>query len=266
MGVEGRTMIITGGAGNNGLAIIRMALERGMNVAFMSGWHSKAQNAMKKLSAEYMGHVLGFAQNPQFQIERNMKDAPDIYTKDTTQEDILKRIADKFGGIDVVVNGSGGHIRKNFDETDLEFWRHSAYVPEGAFYNTKLALPYLLESKAPRVINWTTCDGRAGGYCYNPSFAAARGALVSLTHEMAKELGRKGITVNCVIVGHVEGDVPDEDKLPDWEREALIEATPLGRLATPEDIAGAVNFLISDEASFINGACIDVNGGLITTA
>lgn len=259
-----RTMIITGGAGNNGLAIIRKALENGMNVAFMSGWHSKAQNAIKKLDPIYLerGQLLGFAQNPQAQPEMNMRDAPELYNEKTTQEDVLRWIVDYFGGIDVVVNGSGGHIRKNFDETDYAIWRHSVEITEAAFFNTKMALPYLLKSESPRVINLTTFDGRGGGYFSDPAFAAARGGIVSLTYEMARELGPKGITVNCVLTGHIEGDVPAEDTLTDEERAEMIAATPLGRLGTPDDISGIVNFLASEESSFITGAVIDVNGGI----
>ena len=265
--VKGRTMIITGGAGNNGLAIVRMAVKAGMNVAFMSSYHGKGQGAVKNIIAtcgeEYADHVIGFAQNPPARQAENIACAPDLYDETSTQEDVLRWIYEKFGSIDVVVNGSGGHDRHNFEETDKKIWAHSMEVVEAAFFNTKLALPYLLESKAPRVINLTTCDGKNGGWYFNPSFAAARGGLVALTQEMAKELGPKGITVNCVQIGHIEQDVPDEDILPDDERARLLSMTPLGRLGVPDDVAGAVNFLASEEASFITGAVIDVNGGVL---
>lgn len=258
-----RTMIITGGAGNNGLAIVRMAVQRGMNVAFMSSRHDRAQEAVAKIDPQYRDQVVGFAQNPQAKLEINMACAPELYREDSTQEDVLRWIYERFGSIDVVVNGSGGHVRKNFEETDKEFWRHSMEVVEAAFFNVKMAMPYLLKSSAPRVINLTTCDGRAGGYFDNPSFAAARGGIIALTHEMARELGSKGITVNCVATGHIEQDVPAEDMLTDEERAEMLVATPLKRLGVPADVAGAVNFLASEEASFITGAVLDVNGGIL---
>jgi NAD(P)-dependent dehydrogenase (short-subunit alcohol dehydrogenase family) len=259
-----RTMAITGGAGNNGLAIVRTALEHGMNVAFLSSFHGKAQDAMAKLDPRYRDRVVGYAQNPQARMAENIACDPDLYDESTTQADVLRWIADRFGGIDVIVNGSGGHDRHDLEETDKAIWRHSMEVAEGAFFNTKLALPYLKASRAPRVINLTTADGRNGGWYPNPSFAAARGGLIALTHAMAKELGPFGITVNAVATGHIEQDVPEEDILPDDVRADLIARTPLGRLGTPDDVAGAVVFLASDEASFITGAVIDVNGGLIT--
>lgn len=258
MRLSGRTMIITGGAGNNGLAIIRYALSLGMNVGIMSGTHQKAQEAIKKIDPKFSSQVVGYAQNPEAPKNHG------TYADGVTQIDVLKWIYARFGSIDVVVNGSGGHERRDMIGTDKEFWHHSMEVVEGAFFNTKLALPYLEKSVAPRVINLTTCEGRNGGYDFCPSFAAARGGLISLTSAMAKELGPRKITVNCVVLGHIEQDVPEFDVLGEVKRAKLIEMTPLGRLGQPEDVAGAVCFLASEEASFVNGAIIDVNGGIIT--
>ena len=264
--LKGRTMIITGGAGNNGTAIVKMALKNGMNVALMSGFHSKAQDAIKRILAEnpeYEGHVIGFAQNPQAKLEWNMEAAPDIYKPDSKRADVHKWIYDAFGSIDVVVNAKGGHIRYDFDHTDKTIWRHSMEVVESAFVNVKLALPYLEKSKAARVINITSCDGRHGGWLNDPSFAAARGGLEALTYEMARELGPRGITSNCVLLGHFEGDVPEEDTLDDATRARLLANTPLGRLGVPADVPSVVEFLASEEAGFVNGARIDVNGGFV---
>ena len=261
--LAGRTMIITGGAGNNGLAMINAALENGMNVAFLSGLHSKAQNAIAKLDPKYKDQVIGFAQNPQSRLKENLEAAPEIYNENSTMADVIRMIYERFGGIDVVVNAKGGHIRYNFEQTDQTIWRHSMEVVESAFVNTKLALPYLLKSKAPRVINITTCDGRNGGWYPDPSFAAARAGLEALTYEMAKELGPKGITSNCILIGPIEGDVPEEDMLSDEMRAQLLAKTPVGRIGVPQDVVGAFCFLASEEASFVNGARIDVNGGMI---
>ena len=81
--LKGRTMVITGSAGNNGLAMINAALEAGMNVAFLSGFHSKAQAAIAKLDPKYKDQVIGFAQNPQAQLQANMEAAPDIYNENS---------------------------------------------------------------------------------------------------------------------------------------------------------------------------------------
>lgn len=264
--LKGRTMIITGGAGNNGTAIVKMALANGMNVALMSGFHSKAQEAIKRILAEhpeYEGRIIGFAQNPQAKLEWNMEAAPEIYKPDSKMADVHRWIYEKFGSIDVVVNAKGGHVRYGMADTDKLIWKHSMEVVESAFVNVKLALPYLKQSKAPRVINITSSDGRHGGWANDPSFSAARSGLEGLTYEMAKELGPYGITSNCIILGHFEGDVPEEDTLDEATRAKMLSQTPLGRLGVPSDVPAAVEFLASEEAGFVNGARIDVNGGWV---
>lgn len=262
--LKGRTMIITGGAGNNGMAMVNAALENGMNVALLSGLHRKAQKAIEsRVDLKYRDHIIGFAQNPAARLEENLEAAPEIYTENTHMRDVIRLIYEHFGSIDVVVNAKGGHIRYDFEHTDKTIWRHSMEVVESAFVNSQLAYPYLLKSRAPRIINITTCDARNGGYFLDPSFAAARGGLEALTYEMARELGPKGITSNCILIGHIEGDVPEEDELSDEVREDMLVKTPVGRLGVPQDLVGAFCFLASEEASFINGARIDVNGGMI---
>jgi len=262
--LKGRTMIITGGAGNNGMAIVNSALENGMNVALLSGMHTKAQKAIEeKIDKKYKDRVIGLAQNPKAKWEENMAAAPEIYSKNEHMKDIIRYVYDYFGSVDVVVNAKGGHIRYDFEHTDKEIWRHSMEVVESAFVNAKNAYEFLLKSKAPRIINITTADARNGGYFLDPSFAAARGGLESLTYELARELGPKGITTNCILIGHCEGDVPAEDTLSDEQRALMKSRIPVGRMMEPKDLVGAFCLLASEEASFINGARIDVNGGLI---
>lgn len=262
--LEGRTMVITGGAGNNGSAIVNAALERGMNVAMLSGLHTKAQKAIEeKINPKYRDHVIGIAQNPKAKWEENLAAAPELYETREHMSDMIRYVYERFGSVDVVVNAKGGHIRYDFDHTDKTIWRHSMEVVESAFVNAKNAMPYLLKSKAPRIINITTCDARNGGYFLDPSFAAARAGLEALTYEMAKELGPRGITSNCILIGHCEGDVPHEDMLSDEERAKMLSQIPVGRMMVPQDLVGAFCFLASEEASFVNGARIDINGGLI---
>ena len=262
--LEGRTMVITGGAGDNGCAMVNAALERGMNVAMLSGLHTKAQKAIKeKINPKYHDHIIGLAQNPKAKWEENMEAAPEIYETREHMSDIIRYVYEFFGSVDVVVNAKGGHIRYDFDHTDKAIWRHSMEVVESAFVNVKNAMPYLLQSKAARVINITTWDARNGGYFHDPSFAAARGGLEALTYEMAKELGPRGITSNCILIGQCEGDVPPETTLSDEEREKMLSQIPVGRMMVPQDLVGAFLLLASEESSFINGARIDLNGGLI---
>lgn len=257
-----RTMIITGAASPKGNPIVDLALENGINVALLSAWHSRARTAIEQgVDKKYWEHITGFAQNPQARLQQNMAEAPELYSADTTQADVLRWIAERFGSIDIVVNGSGGHDRRDMASTDKAFWHHDAEVPEGAFFNVMYALPYLEKSSCPRVVNITTDDGLCGGWFKNPAFAAARGGVMALTREMARELGPKGIPVNCILHSHIESPGPDE--LTNEERRELISRTPLGRCCTLKDLAGLVLFLAGEQSSFITGQVVCINGGLL---
>ena len=265
--LEGKTMIISGASGDRPNAIVNLALECGANVCFMSGNHKRVLQGLSYIDPKYKDHIIGYAQNPQFRLALNRELAPEIYKEDSTSQDVLRWIYERFGSIDIVVNGSGGgYARYTMENTDKDYWHHTAAAPEDLYFNTMYALPYLEKSKAPRVINITSDDGYRGGFFNNPACAAARGGILALTKEMAKELGPKGITVNCVMHSRIDGEGPDgsDAYLTEAEKNALTEATPLGRICTKEDVAGIVCFLGSDMASYINGAVIPVNGGLLS--
>jgi len=109
--LKGRTMVITGGAGNNGSAIVNAALKAGMNVAMLSGMHTKAQNAIQtKIDPIYRDHCIGLAQNPKAKWEENLTAAPEIYENYSHMSDIIRYVYEKFGSVDVVVNAKGGHF------------------------------------------------------------------------------------------------------------------------------------------------------------
>ena len=265
--LEGRTLIMSGASGKYVHPVILRALECGMNVCFMSGNHKRAMEGIANVPDKYRDHIIGFAQNPQYKLKLNMEMAPDIYKEDSTSQDVLKWIYDRFGSIDVCVNASGSGLAgiKDAFETDKDYWHTAACCPEDMFFNSMYAMPYLLKSKAPRIINVTADDGFGGGWFNNPASAASKGGVISLTKEMARELGPKGITVNAVIHGHIEtkdGDGEDMNILTDDERARMIAHTPLGRMCTREDLASAVLFFASEESSFVTGQVIDVNGGL----
>ncbi len=266
--LEGRTLIMSGASGKYPHPLIVRALECGMNVCFMSGNHKRALEGIANVPAKYKDRIIGFAQNPQYKLKLNMEVAPDIYTETSTSQDVLRWIYEHFGSIDVVVNASGSGLdgMRNANETDKDYWRTAACCPEDMFFNTMYALPYLEKSKCPRVINVTADDGNRGGWFNNPASAAAKGGVISLTKELAREFGPKGITVNAVIHGHIEahdGDGNLVNVLEDKERARMVAHTPLGRMCTQEDLASAILFFACEESSFVTGQVLDVNGGLI---
>ncbi len=266
--LKGRTMLMSGASGKYPHPVILKALECGMNVCFMSGDHRRALYGIANVPEQYKDHVIGYAQNPQYKLKLNRELAPDVYAEDSTSLDVLKWVYDRFGSIDVIVNASGSGLAgmKTADVTDKDYWHTAACCPEDMFFNTMYAMPYLEKSKCPRIINVTSDDGNRGGWFNNPASAAAKGGVISMTKELARELGPKGITVNAVLHGHIEGkdgDGMDINILEDAEREKMVAHTPIGRMCTREDIVSSVLYFASEESGFVTGQVIDVNGGLI---
>lgn len=243
--LQGRTMVITGGAGNNGLAIVRSVIAQGMHVAFFSSSLEKARRAVETLEPEYRGEAIGLSAD------------------ESGYDAALAETAARFGGVDVLVNAAGPHESFSIEDTDAARFDANQRLLKTAFFTVRHALPYLERSRAARIVNLTTAEGRQGGWRPAAAQACARGGLISLTYALARELGGRGITANCVCIAPIEGDVPAHDTLSERERARLTALTPLGRLGQPRDVVAAVEFLASEESAFVTGAVIDVSGGLV---
>ena len=164
------------------------------------------------------------------------------------------------GPVDVLVNNAGISSFRLFDEITTGEWREmfSVHV-EGAFHFIQSVLPDMIHRKAGKIINIASIWGITGASC-EVHYSAAKAALIGMTRALAKELGPSGITVNCVAPGVVDTDM-NRVLTPD-DYQALCDETPLGRIATPEEIADSVLFLASPAADFITGQVISPNGGI----
>jgi 3-oxoacyl-[acyl-carrier protein] reductase len=166
----------------------------------------------------------------------------------------------ELGGLDVLVNNAGITkdnliMRMSEDDWDAVLTTNL----KGAFLLSKAAIRPMLRQRSGRIINLTSVVGLTGN-AGQANYAAAKAGLVGLTKTLAKEVGSRGITVNAVAPGFI--DTRLTDVLPEDIKKKLLESTPLGRFGTVEDIANAVAFLASDEASFITGHVLSVDGGL----
>jgi 3-oxoacyl-[acyl-carrier protein] reductase len=190
---------------------------------------------------------------------------------DVTQEEAVKRmfgqIADSFGTVDVLVNNALCHYTFNPKQRktawELEWQDYQTQIDgslKGTFNTCKAVMPMMKRQNFGRVINLATnlIDFPIVPY---HDYTTAKAAVLGYSHNLAKELGPFGITVNCVAPGLTYPTDSSQDTQEDV-RESIIRLTPLGRLARPEDIAGTVAFLASEEASFITGQTIYVDGGL----
>jgi len=177
------------------------------------------------------------------------------------QEEISK-ISEEYGGFHILVNNAG--IRKDglLVRMKEEDWDQVLSVNlKGVFNCTKAAARVMLKQKYGRIINITSVVGETGNFGQT-NYSASKAGIIGFTKSTSKELGSRGITVNAVSPGFIDTDITKD--LPDNIRKNYIENIPLGRFGKPEDVAKVVAFLASEDASYITGEVIKVNGGLYT--
>jgi 2-hydroxycyclohexanecarboxyl-CoA dehydrogenase len=172
----------------------------------------------------------------------------------------------QFGQIDILVNNAGWDRMGLFLDTDEDTWERIIAVNlKAVLYVCKAVLPSMVAREAGRVVNIASDAGRVGS-SGEAVYSATKGAVIAFSKALAREMARHRITVNVVCPGLTETPLLQSlrDQSPKMEKilEAVTRATPLGRVATPEEIAGAVGFFASPEAEFITGQTLSVSGGL----
>lgn len=174
---------------------------------------------------------------------------------------MFKAVQNTLGHISVLVNNAGIAQQKLFtDITDEDFHQMLSTNLSGAFYCTRAALPAMISEKYGRIINIASMWGEIGGSC-EVHYSAAKAGVIGMTKALAKEVAPSGITVNCVSPGVIGTDMLSG--FTEADLEALREETPAGRLGTSADIANAVAFFASENADFITGQILGVNGGMV---
>lgn len=174
--------------------------------------------------------------------------------------DAIARATKEFGRIDILVNNAGitkDGLAVRMKPADWEVVLQTNL--SGAFYATQQVLPGMMKERWGRIVNISSVVGESG----NPgqaNYVASKAGLIGLTKSLAQELGSRNITVNAVAPGYIETDMTQG--LSAELKQKMIDLTPLKRMGTPEDVAAAVNFLVSEDAAFITGHVLDVNGGM----
>ena len=188
--------------------------------------------------------------------------APFDVANEAAVEAAIKTFVANVGGLDVLVNNAGISIDGLAMRVAQKDWQTTLDVNlSGTFYCCKHASRSLLKSTAGRIINLSSVVAEQG----NPgqaSYAASKAGLIGLTRALAREYASRGVTVNCVSPGYIATEMT-APLLTEERKAAVLRRIPLGRIGTPEDVADAVRFLASEEASYITGQVVRVNGGLL---
>ncbi len=173
---------------------------------------------------------------------------------------MMNKAAEAFGGVDILVNNAGITRDNLLMRMDADEW--DAVIDTnlgGPFWMTRAISRPMMKARAGRIINMSSAAGRMGN-AGQANYAAAKAGVVGMTRSLARELGSRNITVNCVAPGFIDTDMTRA--LSDEQKKALLEAIPLGRLGTPQDVAAAVAYLASPGGGYVTGAVLHVNGGM----
>lgn len=176
-------------------------------------------------------------------------------------EMLFSRIENELGEVTVLINNAGvSHIGLLQDMSYDDIKRHTEINLLGAIYASKRAVPAMIRRHEGVIVNISSMWGEVGASC-EVVYSACKAGIIGLTKALAKELGPSGIRVNCVSPGVIDTDMNAE--LTDETISGLCEETPLLRIGRPEDVGRMIAFLCSEEASFITGQVVSVNGGII---
>ena len=244
--LAGKTALVTGGSRGIGRAIVMRLATQGADVAFTYKGNAAA-------AAETVATVEGLGRKAlAVQGDASQEDVADT---------VVKAVLDAFGKIDILVNNAGVTRDDLIMRMSVEAWREVLETNLfGAFYMIKAVTRPMLKARSGRIINITSVSGQAG-QMGQANYSSAKAGLIGLTKATARELASRSITCNAVAPGFVLTELTQD--LPAALKDEITARTPLGRFGETEEIAAAVAFLASDDAAFITGQVLAVDGGLV---
>jgi len=245
--LKGKVALITGGSRGIGKAIAKRLASDGATIVINYTQNEDAANQTKKEIEESGGEV--------FTSKFDVSDFDTVHAE-------IDKIIEKFGGLHILVNNAGITKDTLLMRMKEEDWDNVISINlKGIFNCTKAVTRNMFKQREGRIINLTSVVGEMGNSGQS-NYAASKAGIIGFTKACAREMASRGITVNAVSPGFIKTDITDE--LPEDIRKDYISRIPLNRFGTPEDIAGAVSFLASDDATYITGEVFRINGGIYT--
>ncbi len=239
--LSGKTALVTGATGGLGNAIARALHRQGATVA-LSGTRREVLDA---LAAELGERTVV--------LPCNLASAEEV-------EKLVPAAEEAFGALDILVNNAGITRDGLFIRLKDEDWDTVIAVNlTSAFRLSRAAAKSMMRRRTGRIIGITSVVGVTGN-AGQGNYAAAKAGMIGMSKALAKEVAARGVTVNCIAPGFIA--TPMTDVLNDKQKDAILGAVPANRLGTPEDIAAATVYLASDEAAYVTGQTLHVNGGM----
>jgi meso-butanediol dehydrogenase/(S,S)-butanediol dehydrogenase/diacetyl reductase len=239
----GKSVLVTGAGSGIGAATARQFGEEGAQVALIG----KSENGLAKAAAA-------------MDAGRTMVLTVDV-SDQTAVEEAIEQVIARFGRLDVLVNNAGVATEGHITDITAEEWRRIIATDlDGVFFCTRAAVPHLERTKGC-IVNVSSVSGLGGDWGMSP-YNAAKGAVTNFTRALALDLGARGIRVNAVNPSFTRTGMTREFEQQPGVLDKFLDRIPLGRVAEPEDIAPVIAFLASDDARFVTGVNLPVDGGV----
>lgn len=245
--LEGRVALVTGAASGIGRATARRLAEEGAAVLLTDVNESLGAETTEQLKAT--GARVDFLRH-------------DV-TSEADWQAAVDQAVEEFGSLDILVNNAGMGDLAAIEDTTLSDWERTISIDQtGVFLGMKTAAPHLKASGHGSVVNISSIFGTSGGFGGSPAYHAAKGAVRTLTKNIALHWAADGVRVNSVHPGFIDTPILEQAKGTPIEQ-AMLDVTPMGRLGRPEEVAAGVAYLASDDASFVTGSELYIDGGFI---
>jgi 3-oxoacyl-[acyl-carrier protein] reductase len=239
--LDGKVALVTGGTRGIGAAIVRAFAADGAQVAYSGA----SAASVAKAAGNFGPQAQGFAAD---------------LADPTAPDKLMAAVVAAFGRVDILVNNAGVISRAGEWEVDAAEWdRVYAVNVRAVFLLARAAARSMRERKSGSIINVSSIAGQHGGIAGSPAYASSKAAVIGLTRSLARRFAPIGVRVNCIAPADIETDMTAN--WPAELRDRLNALTPLGRFGSVDEVTGAVTFLASDEASFITGQTLSINGG-----